>query len=206
LIIIVCIFAGYLIGSIPTAYLVVRLRAGLDLRTEGSGNVGALNSFYVTQSKSTAIIVGVLDGLKGLIIAFAAGQFLGGSFWSQSLALLSGIIGHNYPVWLRFHGGRGLATAAGGMFAIGIIYTITWCVTWFISFKIIKDIVIANVIAIVLAPILMLLIPSTWIEILMIREASITDYRIFSFLLSGILLLSHIDVVKLNFKKIGIEL
>jgi acyl phosphate:glycerol-3-phosphate acyltransferase len=196
LIAIIGIFAGYFVGSIPTAYLIVRLRAGPDVRTQGSGNVGALNAYNVTQSKKTGIAVGILDGLKGLAVALAAGQFLGGSFWMQSSALSGVIIGHNYPVWLRFHGGRGLSTAAGGMFAIGISYTIVWCLTWFISSKFLNDILHMNLAAIILAPILVLMLPSAWIEALMVREVPVTDYRFFSFILSGILLLSHWDAVK----------
>jgi glycerol-3-phosphate acyltransferase PlsY len=200
LILIVAIIAGYLVGSFPTAYLVVRLKAGLDVRTQGSRNVGAFNAYDVTHSKKTGIVVGVLDGIKGLIIALAAGQLLEGSFWIQSLTLLSGIIGHNYPVWLRFHGGRGLSTTAGGMFAIGVSYTIVWCLTWFISLKIFKDVLHANLTAIILAPIIVLLLPSAWIEALMVRKVPATDYRIFSFILSGILLMSHWDAVKILLK------
>jgi glycerol-3-phosphate acyltransferase PlsY len=200
LISIVGIFAGYLVGSIPTAFLVVRLRAGLDVRTQGSRNVGALNAYNVTQSKKTGIVVGILDGFKGLAVALAAGQILGGSFWIQSLALSGAIIGHNYPVWLRFHGGRGLSTAAGGMCAIGISYTIVWCLTWFISSKFIKDILHVNLAAIILAPIIVMMLPSAWIEMLMVRKVSATDYRFFSFILSGILLISHWDVVKILLK------
>jgi acyl phosphate:glycerol-3-phosphate acyltransferase len=197
LIVIIGIFAGYLVGSIPTAYLIVRLRAGLDVRTQGSRNVGALNAYTVSQSKKTGIIVGILDGIKGLAITLAAGQLLGGSLWIQSLALGGAVIGHNYPIWLRFHGGRGLSTAAGGMLAIGVSYTIVWCLIWFISFKIIKDILNANLIAIFLTPVIMLILPSTWIDMFMIREVSITNYQIISFILSGILLLSHWDAVKI---------
>jgi glycerol-3-phosphate acyltransferase PlsY len=200
LIAIIGIFAGYLVGSIPTAYLIVRLRSGLDVRTQGSRNVGALNAYNVTQSKKMGIVVGILDGVKGLAIALAAGQLLGGSFWTQSLALSGAIIGHNYPVWLRFHGGRGLSTAAGGSFAIGVSYTIVWCLTWFISFKIIKDILNANLVAIILAPIIVLMLPSAWIEALMVREVHVPDYRIISFILSGILLMSHWDAVKILLK------
>jgi glycerol-3-phosphate acyltransferase PlsY len=196
LIVIIGIFAGYLVGSIPTAYLIVR-QAGLDVRTQGSRNVGALNAYNVTQSKKTGIVVGILDGVKGLAVALAAGQILGGSFWIQSLALSGAIIGHNYPIWLRFHGGRGLSTAAGGMFAIGISYTIVWCLTWFILFKIIKNVLNANLIAIILAPIIVLMLPSAWIEALMVREVPATDYRIFSFILSGILLMGHWNAVKI---------
>ena len=186
MIVIIGIFAGYLVGSIPTAYLIVRLRAGLDVRTQGSRNVGALNAYNVTQSKKTGIVVGILDGLKGLAVALAAGQLLGGSFWIQSLTLSGAIIGHNYPVWLRFHGGRGLSTAAGGMFAIGISYTIVWCLTWFISSKFFKGVLNVNLVAIILAPIILLMLPSAWIEAVMVRKVPATDYRFFSFILSGI--------------------
>jgi acyl phosphate:glycerol-3-phosphate acyltransferase len=191
LIVILSILGGYLIGSIPTAYFVVHLRAGLDVRTQGSRNVGALNAYAVTQSRKAGILVGILDGIKGLTVALIAGQLLGGSFWVQSSALFGAIIGHNYPVWLRFHGGKGLSTAAGGSFAIGICYTIIWCLTWLISFKIIKDVLHINLVAIFLTPIIMIMLPSAWMNATMMREATATDYRIFSFILSGILLLSH---------------
>jgi len=194
--IILCILIGYLVGSIPTAYLVVRWRAGLDIRMQGSRNVGAFNVFDVTKSKKTGIIVGILDGIKGFAVAFAAGQLLGGSFWIQSSALTGAIIGHNYPIWLRFHGGKGLATAAGGSFAIGVSYTIVWCLTWFISHKIIKDILNANLIAIVIAPVVLLIIPSSWIDFFMVQKISATDYRYLSFIISGILLISHWDTIR----------
>jgi glycerol-3-phosphate acyltransferase PlsY len=117
------------------------------------------------------------------------------------LALSGAIIGHNYPVWLRFHGGRGLSTAAGGMFAIGISYTIVWCLTWFISSKFFKGVLNVNLVAIILAPIILLMLPSVWIEAVMVRKVPATDYRFFSFILSGILLMSHWNAVKI-FSKI----
>jgi acyl phosphate:glycerol-3-phosphate acyltransferase len=190
------IFGGYLFGSIPTAYLIVRRKAGIDIRKNGSGNVGAFNSYDVTQSKQIGILVGVLDGVKGFIVALTAGQLLGGSFWNQSAALCGALVGHNYPVWLRFRGGRGLAPAAGGMFTIGISYTIIWCATWAGSFKCVKDILKANIAAIILTPFILLIIPSVWIEAVMVRDISATDYRIFSFIMSGIHLLSHWQPLK----------
>ena len=190
------IFGGYLVGSIPTAYLIVRRRIGIDIRRSGSGNVGAFNSYDVTHSKRIGVFVGVFDGLKGLVVAFTAGQLLGGSFWDQSAALCGALIGHNYPVWLRFRGGRGLAPAAGGMFAIGISYTIVWCVTWALAFKSVKDILKANITAIILAPIILLVIPAPWIEAVMVRDISATDYRVFSSIMSGIHVLSHWQPLK----------
>jgi acyl phosphate:glycerol-3-phosphate acyltransferase len=190
------IFGGYLFGSIPTAYILVRLKAGQDIRKNGSGNVGAFNSYDVTQSKQIGVIVGVLDGLKGFIVAITAGQILGGSFWIQSAALSGALIGHNYPVWLRFRGGRGLAPAAGGMFAIGISYTIIWCLTWFVAFTSARNILKANIAAIILAPIILLIIPSAWIEAVMVRNISAADFQIFSFIMSGIHLVSHWQPLK----------
>jgi glycerol-3-phosphate acyltransferase PlsY len=195
------LIGGYLIGSIPTAYLTVRLKAGVDVRTAGSGNVGALNAFNVTRSKGMGIVVGLLDGAKGLIVAVVASPVLGGSFWLQSIALSGALLGHNYPIWLRFHGGRGLATAAGGFFATGIGYTIVWCLIWFVMFRWLRDILRANIIAILAAPIVLLLLPSGWIEALMIRHIAATDYRTFSFIISGLLLLSHLDALRETVKR-----
>jgi glycerol-3-phosphate acyltransferase PlsY len=190
------IAGGYLFGSIPTAYVMVFRRAGIDIRKTGSGNVGALNSYDVTQSKKIGMIVGVIDGLKGFVVTVTAGQILGGSFWNQSAALCGALIGHNYPCWLRFRGGRGLAPAAGGMFAIGISYTITWCATWVVAFECMKDILKANIAAIILAPFILLILPSAWINAVMVHDASATDYRVLTFILSGIHLLSHWQPLK----------
>jgi glycerol-3-phosphate acyltransferase PlsY len=186
---------GYGVGAIPTAYLIVRLVSGKDVRHAGSGSVGAFNAFDVTQSKGIGILVGVLDGLKGFAVAYIAGQVLGAEFWLQAAALFGALLGHNYSVWLKFCGGRGLAPAAGGVCAIGVGYMIVWCIAWFVSFKRLHDILKANLIAILLAPLVLLVVPAGWIDIVMIRHASATDYRLFSFILSGILLLSHLEVI-----------
>ncbi|MEK6565125.1 MAG: glycerol-3-phosphate acyltransferase, partial [Bacteroidota bacterium] len=106
------LLAGYLIGSIPTAFLVVKRTAGVDIRQSGSGNVGGYNAFTVTRSKSIGFVVGVLDGVKGLVAVFVA-SLTGEMVSLQMLALFGAVLGHNYPVWLRFKGGRGLATACG---------------------------------------------------------------------------------------------
>lgn len=117
---------GYLIGSIPTAFLVVRRRTGMDLRREGSGNIGAMNTYGVTGSKWTGVIVMLLDAVKGLG-AVLLGQYLDarfgwnlGPFWAGSLGLIGAVAGHNYNLWLTLSagtlsGGKGLASAAGGL-------------------------------------------------------------------------------------------
>jgi acyl phosphate:glycerol-3-phosphate acyltransferase len=101
---------GYLAGSVPFAFLLAR-RAGIDVRLAGSGNVGAANVLRTTGTWRAIAVMG-LDVAKGaaavLIVHLAAG--------GASLAALTGaaaVVGHIYPVWLRFHGGKGVAVAAG---------------------------------------------------------------------------------------------
>ena len=104
---------GYLLGSIPTGYLAGRMR-GLDIRAVGSGNIGATNVFR-TLGKTAGIIVLAVDAFKG----FAACRLVPALFPGvpvENLRLVAGlaaILGHNYTCWLRFKGGKGIATSAG---------------------------------------------------------------------------------------------
>jgi acyl phosphate:glycerol-3-phosphate acyltransferase len=101
---------GYLIGSVPFALVLARYR-GLDLRKVGSGNLGAAN--VLRASGATAgVMVAMLDIGKGAISVLVAGQLSDGSA-APALAGLAAIVGHIYPIWLRFRGGKGVATACG---------------------------------------------------------------------------------------------
>lgn len=196
--------AGYCVGCIPTAYLIVRQKAGIDIQEAGSGNVGAFNVFSVTQSKLLSILVGVLDGLKGLLVTWGTLHLLGTPFWVGAVGMLGAIIGHNYPVWLRFKGGRGLATAAGGFFGVGISYTVVWCLSWLLFNRWKKDIVTANVLSSIFTPLALTVAPSSWLQAVMFSQASSHDYRIFACVLSVVLLFSHIEVVQGMLKKVSI--
>ncbi len=187
---------GYIVGSIPTAFLLVRRKTGLDIRVAGSGNVGAFNAFDVTKSRGSGVLVGVLDGLKGFFVAGMLVWVIKAPFPLQAVGFFGAILGHNYPVWLRFKGGRGLATAAGGLFAIGLAYTIVWCVLWLIVYRIRKDIHTGNLAAILATPIILLAAPAAWIGWFMIGNATAESYQIFSLVLSGVVLLSHADVIR----------
>ncbi len=191
----VILFACYLIGSIPTAYIAVWRKAGLDIRRSGSGNVGAFNTFDVTKSKSIGIIVGILDAFKGFIVSGSLAWIFRTSFEVQAAGLILAVLGHNYPVWLNFKGGRGLSTGAGGLFAIGVSYTIVWCVVWAIVYGYRKDILLGNVIAILVSPVVLLLVPGSLIQDFAVATQSASAFRIFAFVLSGLLLLSHADAI-----------
>ncbi|NPV54388.1 MAG: glycerol-3-phosphate acyltransferase [Firmicutes bacterium] len=106
--------ASYLLGSIPFAYIFAKLFKGMDIRRVGSGNVGTVNVF-----KSVGIIPGALTGMadfgKGMLAVVLA-RFSSCDMPSAALlAILCAMIGHNWPIWLSFEGGGGLATFGGGL-------------------------------------------------------------------------------------------
>jgi glycerol-3-phosphate acyltransferase PlsY len=111
LIIILVIIAAYLIGSFPPAYVVARLRKGVDIRQVGSRNMGAMNVFYQV-GFAYGILVLAIDVGKGAA-AVALARFLGVPELVQYLAAVVVVLGHNFPIFLKFRGGRGGATCIG---------------------------------------------------------------------------------------------
>jgi glycerol-3-phosphate acyltransferase PlsY len=115
---------AYFLGSIPWGYLVGRIK-GIDLRKEGSGNTGATNALRVL-GKKWGYTVFALDTLKGWLAVVAAFQIASRVFQSTPtetisagvVAAIFAVLGHSYPVWLRFQGGKGIATSAGIMLAL----------------------------------------------------------------------------------------
>ena len=105
------VVAAYLAGSIPSAYLAVKWARGIDIRRHGTGNVGASNVLKLT-NKRLAIAVTVVDIGKGALMVWLA-QLAGLGAAAQATVGVVAIIGHNWPVFLRFHGGRGIFTSLG---------------------------------------------------------------------------------------------
>jgi len=105
------LLGAYLLGSVPAAYLAGRWSRGIDIRQYGSGNVGATNLLGLTP-KWIAIVVIILDLGKGIVMVWVA-QLIGLGIAQQVAVGLVTIIGHNWPVFLRFSGGRGLLTILG---------------------------------------------------------------------------------------------
>jgi glycerol-3-phosphate acyltransferase PlsY len=120
------LLAGYLLGSIPFGVLLTKAAGAGDLRKVGSGNIGATNVLR-TGRKGLAALTLILDGAKGaaavLIVASAAPG-------NEGLAAVGALLGHLYPVWLRFKGGKGVATFFGIMAALhwqsSIVYALVW--------------------------------------------------------------------------------
>jgi acyl phosphate:glycerol-3-phosphate acyltransferase len=105
------VVAAYALGSIPIAWLVVRRRAHLDLRRVGSGNVGAANALRVT-TPAIGLLVALADASKGAVAVWLARRTQA-SDGAVALAAVASVVGHVAPIWLRFRGGKGVATASG---------------------------------------------------------------------------------------------
>jgi len=108
---IVGIAASYLLGSVSFSILMARWLKKIDIRQHGSGNAGATNTLRVL-GKGPALAVFLLDIAKG-IAAVLIGRWLGGEEWVQVVCGLAAIIGHNWPIFFRFKGGKGIATTIG---------------------------------------------------------------------------------------------
>jgi glycerol-3-phosphate acyltransferase PlsY len=117
---------GYALGAIPFGLLLTRLSGGGDIRTIGSGNIGATNVLR-TGRKGIAALTLILDMLKGFCAVWLASDYLPGG---EILAAAGAFFGHLYPVWLGFKGGKGSATYGGILFGLfwqgGVIYATIW--------------------------------------------------------------------------------
>ena len=111
------VLLGYLLGSIPFGYLLVRAMGGGDIRKVGSGNIGATNVAR-TSGWSVGVATLLLDAAKGFLAVWLTEHFTGGNIRFMMYAGLAAILGHVFPVWLKFAGGKGVATALGVFLAI----------------------------------------------------------------------------------------
>jgi glycerol-3-phosphate acyltransferase PlsY len=160
----VVVLAGsYLLGSIPFGYLIGRI-AGVDIRRTGSGNVGATNVVRVL-GRRYGYPVFVLDFLKGfgavkMSMLFATGL---SPDWNSPemfgiIAAVSSVVGHSYPPWLKFDGGKGVATSAGALFALTAVGGLIGLAIWIVIFWLTRYVSLASVTAALVLPIVILVI------------------------------------------------
>jgi len=121
--------AAYLLGSIPFGYLLYRLRGGPDIRSTGSGNIGATNVFRAA-GFLTAAATFLLDAGKGYLAVFLADRLTSGTAQPMALAIVLVMAGHCFPVFLKFRGGKGVATGLGAFLAISPVAVLI-CMTIF---------------------------------------------------------------------------
>ncbi len=150
-------FIGYILGSLPTAYILLKKARNIDITAAGSGNAGAMNSFEVSSSKIIGLLVLVIDALKGLLSVYLCLLIFPINFIYPALALFFAVFSHCFNPWLKFKGGRGLATAAGGAALLSPLILAMWCILWVIVYIFKKDILLANIAALILTFLLIIL-------------------------------------------------
>ena len=152
----VTVAVGYVIGSIPFGFVLTRLAGLGDIRAIGSGNIGATNVLRAG-NRTLAATTLVLDGGKGaLAVALVASDWGGiGLGWGSGSGLIAGIaavFGHNFPVWLKFRGGKGVATTLGVLLAGFWPVGIAACATWLLAAAVFRMSSLAALAALVAAP------------------------------------------------------
>ena len=140
---------GYLLGSIPFGLVLTRLAGKGDVRDIGSGNIGATNVLR-TGSKPLAAATLILDCLKATAAILLARQFWPGT---ENFAAAGALIGHLYPVWLRFKGGKGVATLLGILIPLLPVGAVIYAVVWIGLFLILRISSVAGMIAALSAPV-----------------------------------------------------
>lgn len=182
---------GYSVGSLPTAYVLVRWRSKADIREAGSGNVGALNSYIVTGSRMVGGAVLLLDLLKGVMAVLLSRWAGPDAFGLGAVAGVAAVVGHNFPVWLSFKGGRGLAPSSGVMIMMAWPVVAVWLVLWGAGYLLLREVNPANAFASVVLLALFLFLPEDIISAVFPGSEGIVWIRIFGIVLMTIILIKH---------------
>jgi glycerol-3-phosphate acyltransferase PlsY len=145
---VIAAIVGYLAGSIPFGLLLTKIAGAGDIRAVGSGNIGATNVLR-TGHKGLAAGTLLLDGLKGAVVVLL------GATQTVDIAAIAGlaaVIGHNFPIWLKFKGGKGVATTTGVLMAISWPVGVAFCSTWILVFAFTRYSSLAALVALAVAP------------------------------------------------------
>lgn len=152
----VWLVASYLVGAIPTSYWVARVAKGIDLRTVGSGNLGATN-VYRTLGWRYAIPVALVDIAKGVVPVLIFGPRASDGLWIPLLLGLAAVVGHVFSPFVGFKGGKGVATAAGVVLGIAPLATLVSLATWVAVVRLTGYVSLGSILAALVLP------PATWL-------------------------------------------
>ena len=180
---------AYLLGSIPSGYIAGRI-GGIDVRKVGSGNIGATNVTRVL-GKRFGYPVFVVDFGKGLA-AVVVGTMIAKNAQSTpqfvdlcgALAAIFSVIGHSYPIWLGFKGGKGVATTLGSLFGLHWISAAVVCVVWIVAFQLTRYVSLASIAAAIALPV-------TVATMLFLKQLQTPILLYFTVFLAGIIVLRH---------------
>jgi glycerol-3-phosphate acyltransferase PlsY len=181
--------AAYLAGSIPAGYLVGRAR-GIDVRREGSGNIGATNVGRLLGRKY-GYGVFLFDATKGLAAVRLAYWIASATEQAQLepevygiIAAVMAVVGHSFPIWLRFRGGKGVAASVGGMLGLMPLAALIILIVWGIVFELTRYVSVASLSAAVALPLVVILVTQ-------ITHRSGLVLFVFSLAIAGLVLWRH---------------
>ena len=191
LVYLIIIVVAYLLGNISTSYIVAKRLAGVDIRTQGSGNAGSTNVLRTMGKKAGALTFGG-DVLKGVVaVGFArilAYYMKADQVTCAYIAVVAVVIGHNWPAFLGFKGGKGVATSLGSMLAINPVLALTCLAAFIIIVLVSKYVSLGSVLGICLSPILMLITHNTkgiWVTLFLSASVIYTHRANIKRLLNG---------------------
>ena len=191
LVYLIIIVVAYLLGNISTSYIVAKRLAGVDIRTQGSGNAGSTNVLRTMGKKAGAFTFGG-DVLKGVVaVGFArilAYYMKADQVTCAYIAVVAVVIGHNWPAFLGFKGGKGVATSLGSMLAINPVLALTCLAAFIIIVLVSKYVSLGSVLGICLSPVLMLITHNTkgiWVTLFLSASVVYTHRANIKRLLNG---------------------
>ena len=158
----IALVVGYLLGSIPFGLVLTRAAGLGDIRSIGSGNIGATNVLR-TGNKGLAAATLILDSGKGAFAALLAAYLA--SPEAAAVAGLFAVLGHNFPVWLNFKGGKGVATTLGVLLAVAWPVGVCACLTWVVVAAVFRYSSLAALVALALSPFYALIWSDTWVTL-----------------------------------------
>jgi len=138
---------SYLVGAIPASFLAGRAFRGIDLREHGSGNLGATNAFRVLGPGIAAPVM-LFDVSKGFLPTFFFPQLVPGAAWEWGIAFgAATVLGHVFPIYLSFRGGKGVATAAGVFLALAPVAVLAGVLVWVVTLALSRMVSLASILA-----------------------------------------------------------
>jgi glycerol-3-phosphate acyltransferase PlsY len=187
---------GYLLGSFPSAYIFLKKAKGIDITKEGSGNVGAMNSFDVSNSKVIGYSVFLVDFLKGAASVLIPAFLFPDHFIYPAISLLFAVFSHCYNPWINFKGGRGLSTAAGGAAFLFPFLLGVWAVLWVIFYMMRKGIIFANISSTVFSLLVLFGTSETAVRYAYPQPESISALMLISTAVLIIIFIRHIEPLR----------
>ncbi len=186
----------YFLGSLPTAFIVMKLVKNIDIRKAGSGNVGGMNTYEVSGSKLLGFLVFIVDFLKGYVATLLAKSLHPDNFLVIGLAVFFVVFGHCYSIWISFKGGRGLATSLGATITFLPPAFVIWALIWFAVYIKSKDIHLGNIWATLSTLVLLIFNYNFMNRFAYPAATNFFEFSLIVILVLGLIFIRHLEPLK----------